>query len=232
MAAIILSTLFPSGTVTANYQFAQNQTYIIDSEFTLSGTNTFKSGCILIFQGGCFKGSSSNPAVLKFAGCKIEGSGVIFKGDDISFLDSSSYTNKLYNTALLAEWFGALPSSSDVSGAINKALRACYASNVHTLLFCSGSFTVNNPVYIGEETTGTSSYNTRFWDIKIIGTGNYYSRGTSFKLGENGRFIVDMVNRNIGVFRSGGIYECTFLWYSIGLIAIGKCNFSNKSTDL
>jgi len=210
MAAIILSTLFPSGTVTANYQFAQNQTYIIDSEFTLSGTNTFKSGCILIFQGGCFKGSSSNPAVLKFAGCKIEGSGVIFKGDDISFLDTSSYTNKLYNTALLAEWFGALPSSSDVSGAINKALRACYASNVHTLLFCSGSFTVNNPVYIGEETTGTSSYNTRFWDIKIVGAGNYYSRGTAFILGENGQFIVDMVNRNIGTQRSGGIYECHF----------------------
>ena len=210
MAAIILSTLFPSGTVTANYQFAQNQTYIIDSEFTLSGTNTFNSGSILIFQGGCFKGSSSNPAVLVFNGCKIEGSGTIFKGNYISISTSSSVTNRLYNTALLAEWFGVKPYSGDVTDAINKAIAACYASNVHNLLFSSGGFTVNGTVHVGQTTTGAVDYNTRYWDIKLFGTGNYLGRGTSFNLGASGCFVVDMINRNLGSHRSGGIHECAF----------------------
>lgn len=212
------STEYSSTNIAAGTPFDSNTTYIIDGDYTFqTGTYIFNN-CILIFEGGSFNGPSSGEAVLILNNCTIEGSGHIFRGDISLGPDNNNNYSRLLNREIKAEWFGALPNlGSDVTGCINKALEACYATDVHTLSFSSGTFIVgtntnNMPknVFIGHETSDYILENTRCWEICIKGAGKYPGRGTTFLIGIHGHFIVNSRNSDMGTYRGGGFDGCCF----------------------
>ena len=195
-----------------------NSTCVFENEHTLSATDIHVyNNCLLIFKGGYFSGPSNGEAILILNNCTIEGSGHIFKGS-INLGPYGGYSSRLLNREIKAEWFGALPNlGSDVTDIINKAIEACYATDVHTLSFSSGTFKVgtdtrntSTDVLIGHETSQVDFGNTRCWEIRIKGTGKYPGRGTSFLIGTAGCFIVNSRNSDMGTFRGGGITDCCF----------------------
>lgn len=182
------------------------QTYLIEENVVINHGRYAFHDCTFLFAGGCIISTQNvneeNPT-LAFQRCEIVGSGRIF--ENISIEVGST----LNNTSIQAEWFGALPSGTDVSSNINEALEACYMTSVHNLQFNSGIYYVNGEVKIGKSQEQNEKL-TYYFDIKILGTGNFWGRGTTFKFGPHGKFIIDSTAPSVGVFRSGGIYECCF----------------------
>lgn len=195
-----------------------NSTCVFENECALSAIDIHVyNNCLLIFKGGYFSGPANGEAILILNNCTILGGGHIFRGS-INLGPYGSYSSRLLNREIKAEWFGALPNlGSDVTGCINKAIEACYATDVHTLSFSSGTFIVgtntnNMPknVFIGHETSNQIVDNTRCWEIRIKGAGKYPGRGTSFLIGIHGHFIVNSRNSAMGTYRGGGFDGCCF----------------------
>ena len=258
MSALRFSDKFTTTNIPVRTVFDDNTrynitTYIIDDNYTFQAGTYIFNNYVLIFEGGSFNGPSSGEAVLILDNCTIEGSGHIFKGE-ISLGPSNSQQSRLLNREIKAEWFGALPNlvNEDVTDYINKAIEACYATDVHTLSFASGTFKVGTPnpsgtdnsVLIGQETTEDRVENTRYWEICIKGTGKYPGRGTSFLIGTGGHFIVNSRNFSMGPYRGGGITGCCFKNASQGTETMGiemfhantynisNCFFSNLGTAI
>ena len=218
MSTIRFSNKFTTNTIAAGTEFDSSTTYIIDGNYTfLSGSYVFDN-CILIFEGGSFNSMLNSEVVIILNNCTIEGSGHIFRGDISLGPDNNNNYSRLLNREIKAEWFGALPNlGSDVTGCINKAIEACYATDVHTLSFSSGTFIVGTNtgdlpknVLIGHETSDQILDNTRCWEIRIKGAGKYPGRGTSFLIGIHGHFIVNSRNSAMGTYRGGGFDGCCF----------------------
>lgn len=230
MSALRFSTKFTTTNIPVGTLFNDNinniTTYIIDGDYTFQAGTYIFNNYILIFEGGSFNSMLNSEVVFILNNCTIEGSGHIFRGD-ISFgPDNNSNSSRLLNREIKAEWFGALPNqSTDVTDCINKAIEACYATDVHTLSFSSGTFIVgtdipNTPtdVLIGHETSQADFENTRCWEIRIEGAGKYPLRGTTFLIGTGGHFIVNSRNSSMGTYRGGGIYNCCFKGTQTGTI--------------
>ena len=254
MRAVRFSNKFSTTNISMEAEFNENTTaYIVDDNYTFSSGTYIFNNDVLIFEGGSFNGPSSGEALLILNNCTIEGSGHIFRGK-ISLGPSNSQQSRLLNREIKAEWFGALPNlvNEDVTDYINKAIEACYATDVHTLSFASGTFKVGTPnpsgtdnsVLIGQATSGPSVENTRRWEIRIEGTGKYPGRGTSFLIGTGGHFIVNSRNFSMGPYRGGGITGCCFKNASQGTETMGiemlhantynisNCFFSNLGTAI
>ena len=215
------STEYSSTNIAAGTPFDSNTTYIIDGDYTFQAGTYIFNNCILVFEGGSFNSMPNIEVVFILNNCTIEGSGHIFKGDiSLGPDNNNNYYSRLLNREIKAEWFGALPNlvNEDVTDYINKAIEACYATNVHTLSFASGTFKVcqSSSILIGQVTSGTSVENTRYWEIHIKGAGKYFCRGTTFLIGTGGHFIVNSRNSNLGTFRGGGIHNCCFMGTQIG----------------
>lgn len=246
MSTIRFSNQFTTNTIAAGTTFNSNTTYIIDGDYTLVSGFYMFDNCILIFEGGSLYGSSSTTPSLILNNCTIEGSGHIFKGS-INLGPYGNYASRLLNREIKAEWFGALPNlGSEVTSFIQKAIEACYATDVHTLSFASGTFKVcqSSSILIGQATSEQSVESTRYWEILIKGTGKYPGRGSTFLIGAGGHFIVNSRNSSMGTYRGGGITGCCFKNASQGTAPMGiemlhantynisNCFFSNLGTAI
>ena len=187
MSTIRFSNQFTTNAVAAGTTFNSNTTYIIDGDYTLVSGSYMFDNCILIFEGGSLYGSSSTTPSLILNNCTIEGSGHIFRGS-INLGPYGNYASRLLNKEIKAEWFGALPyQSADVTSFINKAIKACYATDVRTLSFASGTFKVclSSSILIGQATSEQSVENTHRWEIRIKGIVKYPGRGYMNRLGKH-----------------------------------------------
>ena len=173
---------------------ATNTIYIIQYDYDLQGDEiTIPEGCTLDFQGGSFSNGTikgNNTAILS-------GNTNIFRLD-LSLQGSWNITS------FQAKWFGMSVKNEDNSQNVNNILQSCYNTNVHKVIFSSGIFVINGEVFIG----GAERNN---WGIIIEGAGSNEGTGTTFRMGESGRFIIDQTNFNYGALRAGGIYHCSFI---------------------
>ncbi len=181
-------------------------TYVVSSTITLTTNKEFKNN-ILVFQGGKLKAADNISIFIKFTNCKIWGVGYLF--DNVNITNNST----LINSELRAEWFGVAPNQSGIitKNNLNRAIIACYNTNVHKLVFGSGCFNIEGIVEIGIGTTTRDNSYQNYWDIELIGAGTIPARGTSFQfVGANSKFVIDQRNDSMGNRRGGGIYDCCF----------------------